>query len=209
MSRQQVNLYQPIFRKQKKKFSAKAMLQASAAVVVGIVSLYAYTQWHVIQLQNELKQADKQLAAVNERLESVTQKFGGRSRGESLQDKIDRLERQVRGRQRIQEILRRGIFSNTEGFSDYFAAFARRHIPGVWLTGFDIIGAAEEMRLQGRSTNPEIVPRYMQRLSAEESLNGIEFHVFQMTRPQVGGKQASYVEFLAKTTGSSDAEEEP
>ncbi|GMR04019.1 MAG: hypothetical protein BMS9Abin22_547 [Gammaproteobacteria bacterium] len=202
MSQQQVNLYQPIFRKQKKKFSAMAMLQASAAVVAGIVLLYAYTQWHVVQLKSELKQADKQLAAVNKRLESVTQKFGGRARGESLQDKIDRLERQIRGRQRIQEILRRGIFSNTEGFSSYFAAFARQHIPGVWLTGFDITGAAEEIRLQGRSTNPSSVPRYMQKLSAEESLSGIEFHVFQMTRPEVEGKRASYVEFLAKTAGS-------
>lgn len=34
MSFQQINLYQPIFRKQEKVFSAKAMAQSAAVVVV-------------------------------------------------------------------------------------------------------------------------------------------------------------------------------
>ena len=34
---QQINLYQPIFRKQEKKFSTTAMLQAAGLVLAGIV----------------------------------------------------------------------------------------------------------------------------------------------------------------------------
>ena len=47
MIQQQINLYHPIFRKQEKKFSAKAMFQAGAVVVGGIVIMYAYSAWQL------------------------------------------------------------------------------------------------------------------------------------------------------------------
>lgn len=202
---QQVNLYQPIFRKQEKKFSAAAMLQAVGLVVIGVMVMYAYTWWHLAALRGELKHEEQNQAAAARRLTDATQQFGARTvAGKTLDDEIARLENELASRRRIQEILQRGVFSNTRGFSDYFASFARQHISGVWLTGFDITGAGEQMMLAGRSTNPELVPRYMQRLSTEKTFSGVEFRVFQMDRPAADAKGApvSYVEFQAKTSGN-------
>jgi Tfp pilus assembly protein PilN len=198
---QQINLYQPIFRKEEKKFSTVAMLQAMGAVVVGVVAIYAYTWWQVGALKSELKRAETQHAAASKRLTDATEKFGQRAGRTSLDSEITRMEGEIVAKQRIQEILQRGIFSNTHGFSEYLVSFARQHTPGVWLTGFDITGAAEQMTLAGRSTNPELVPRYMQKLSAEKTLSGIEFHVFQMNRPAPDPKETSvnYIEFQVKT----------
>ena len=61
---QQVNLYQPIFRKERRKFSAMTMLQAMGIAVLGIGLLYGYTFWQVRQLRGEVAQTDKQLAAM-------------------------------------------------------------------------------------------------------------------------------------------------
>ena len=74
----------------------------------------------------------------------------------------------------------------------------------MWLTEFDITGAAEEMSLAGRTTNPELVPRYMQKLSSEKTLAGIEFRAFQMNRPEpdAKGPDAMFVEFQARTTAN-------
>lgn len=201
---QQVNLYQPIFRKEEKKFSTVAMLQAMGLVVAGVAAIYAYTWWQVGTLKSELKRAEQQHAAASKRLTDATEKFGRLRGGVTPDGEIARLEGEIVAKQRIQEILQRGIFSNTHGFSDYFVSFARQHTPGVWLTGFDITGAAEQMTLAGRSTNPELVPRYMQKLSAEKTLSGIEFRVFQMNRPAADAKEpdARYVEFLARTSGN-------
>lgn len=198
---QQVNLYQPIFRKEEKKFSTVAMLQAMGLVVAGVIALYAYTWWQIDALQNDQKRAEQQHATATKRLADATQKFSQRTGPGSLDTEITRLEGEVIAKQRIQEILQSGIFSNTRGFSDYFVSFARQYTPGVWLTGFDITGAAEQMTLAGRSTNPELVPRYMQKLSAEKTLSGIEFRVFQMSRPGVDAKEpnSQYVEFQVKT----------
>lgn len=196
---QQINLYQPIFRKQEKKFSTMAMLQAVGLVLIGIVIMYSYSWWQVGTLRNELKRAEQSQTAATKRFAEVSEKFGKRT-GQTLEDEIARTERELVAKQKIQEILQRGVFSNTRGFSDYFVSLARQHISGVWLTGFDITGAGEQMTLAGRSTNPELVPRYMQRLSTEKTLTGIEFRVFQMNRPAPEAKASTqYIEFQAKT----------
>ncbi len=201
---QQVNLYQPIFRKEEKKFSTVAMLQAMGLVVIGVAAIYAYTWWQVGTLKSELKRAEQQHATATKRLADTNEKFGQRPGRTSLDGEIARMEAEIVAKQRIQEILQRGIFSNTHGFSEYFVSFARQYTPGVWLTGFDITGAAEQMTLAGRSTNPELVPRYMQKLSAEKMLSGIEFRVFQMNRPAADAKapNSQYVEFQIKTGGN-------
>ncbi len=208
---QQINLYQPIFRKEEKKFSTMAMLQAIGLVVLGVALMYSYTWWQISALKTELKRAQQSHAAATKRLAEVTQKFGKSASASSLDTEVANLEREVVTKQRIQEVLQRGVFSNTRGFSDYFVSFARQSVPGVWLTGFDITGAAEQMTLAGRSTNPELVPRYMQKLSTEKPLSGIVFNVFQMSRPAPDAKEAggNYVEFQARTAGSAKAAGNP
>lgn len=199
---QQINLYQPIFRKEEKKFSTVAMLQAVGVVVVGVLAMYGYTLWQIAALKNELSRVEQSHATATKRLADANERFGQRG-GSSIDGEIVRLEGEVVAKQRIQEILQRGVFSNTRGFSDYFVSFARQHTPGVWLTGFDIVGSAEQMTLAGRTTNPELVPRYMQKLSSEKTLSGIEFRVFQMNRPESDAKEPGlmYVEFHARTAG--------
>lgn len=204
---QQINLYQPIFRKEEKKFSTVAMLQAIGIVAIGVVAMYAYTWWQTESLKSELKRVEQSHATASKRMAEVADKFGRSAADTSLDTEITRLERDLVAKQRMQGILLRGIFSNTRGFSDYFVSFARQSVPGVWITGFDITGAADQMMLAGRSTNPELVPRYMQKLSTEKTLSGIVFNVFQMSRPAPDAKEANtnYIEFQAKTASIQDS----
>ncbi len=204
---QQVNLYQPIFRKQKRKFSAMAMLQATVLMVLGVGLMYGYTQWQVRQLRAEVATTDKQLGSLTKRLDDITRQFGERLQSRELQARIQEVQGQLSEKQQLRVVLSSAKF-NTQGFSDYFIAFARQHQAGVWLTGLDIIGAAEQMTLKGRSINPELVPRYLQRLSNEERLSGIEFRTFQMARAGADPKApllVPYVEFVAATGASTPA----
>lgn len=198
---QQINLYQPIFRKEEKKFSTVAMLQSVGLVAIGVVALYVFTWWQTGALRDELKRVEQHHATASKRLADAADKFGQHKGPSTLDSEIARLEGEIVAKQQIQDVLQRGIFSNTSGFSDYLTSFARQRIPGVWLTGFDITGAAEQMSLAGRTTDPELVPRYMQKLSSEKRLSGIEFKTFQMSRPEPDAKnpESMFVEFQAKT----------
>ena len=202
---QQVNLYQPVFRKQRRKFSAATMLQATVLMVLGIGLMYGYTYWQVRQLRADFSQADKQFVRLTKQLDEATRQFGERLQNKDLQAQVQKLQQQLTEKQNLQQVLQSAQF-NTQGFSSYFISFARQHIPEVWITGLDIVGAADQLTLSGRSTNPELVPRYLQKLSAETRLSGIEFRSFQMTRVAADGKSgtASYVEFIAKTADPTE-----
>lgn len=204
---QQINLYHPIFRKQEKKFSALAMAQAGGAILAGVIVIYGVMWWQVHGMRRDLAQTDRQLAVATKRFEETTQKLSPGAQGKTLEDKISSLEKQIAERVRVRDILNRGLFSNTTGYSNFFLAFARQHVAGMWLTGFGITGAGEDMRLQGRTTDPAQVPRYVQRLAAEQVLAGREFQVFVMSQPEKKDGQsaeAPYIEFLFKTAASKE-----
>lgn len=204
---QQVNVFHPIFRREPKKFSAKAMLQAGLLVLAGIAVLYGYSHWQLSSSRSALARVEQQQAAAAKRLDEVSRKFGPQAKSRLLEREVARLESLIAAKSRIKEILERGIFANNQGYSEYLLAFARQHLSGIWLTGFAIGGAGEELTLKGRSTIPELVPRYMQRLASEDALSGIEFQVFRMARPEEEEKKRTtgYIEFLVTTASAEKA----
>lgn len=200
---QQINLYHPIFRKQKKTFSARAMLNAALLLVGGILLMYGYVSLRVYQLRTEINLTEQRFIDAGKRLQEVNQRFALISRNLVLEREVRQHQQILAARNKIRNILQQGIFTNTTGYSDYFVALSRQYTQGVWLTEISITGAGEKMTLKGRSTLANRVPRYLQKLSREKTLSGIEFDVFQITRPQQDDKTKTpvrYVEFIAKTT---------
>lgn len=205
---QQINLFRPIFRKQQRKFSAAAMAQAGAAIAGGVLIIYALLAWHVGSLRNEMRATEASLTTATQRLQTVSQKLGAAATQPAIDREIATLEQQIAAHARVQEILSRGLFTNTAGYSDYFLALARQHVPGIWITGVDITGAGESVMLAGRAADPAQVPRYMQRLGDESALAGKEFQVFLMARPvpkDPSHAAAPFVEFTVKTEPAKEA----
>lgn len=199
--RQQINLFHPIFRKEAKKFSAVASVQAAAVILVGAVLIYAFELWQLDKLRVERERVHKAEIAAQKRLEQLAQTISAGAGRMDVAGEIARLEAEIASRGQINTLLNQDALGNTAGYSRYLTSFARQYVEGVWLTGVHIAGNRNEMVLKGRSVSPELVPRYIQRLSGEASLAGTEFKVFQMTRPQDEKlKFAPYVEFRAGTS---------
>lgn len=204
---QQINLYHPIFRRQEKKFSARAMFQASGLLLLGAVLIYAYAWWQVGSLRSQLAQAGREQEAAMKQLEEVGRTLGARQVDPRLEQDVHDLEARLNASQQIEAVLGQGAFARSAGYSGYFAAFARQIVPGLWLTGIHITGAGETLTLRGRSTNPELVPRYLQRLSVEKTLSGTRFQVFQVTRPEkTADTTAPYVDFVLRSGAAQEGE---
>ena len=205
---QQINLLQPAFRKQPKRVSATAMLYACTVMLLGIAVVYGLGHWQARGLQAKLARAESQQTALAEQLQEVSRSFGARAKTQFLETEIAKLEALVTAKSRIKDILDRGAFANTEGYSKYLVALARQHITGLWLTGFVIAGAGERLTLQGRTTVAELVPQYMQKLADEQTLAGVEFHVFRMARSQddAGTRSPAVIEFKATTAGKESSD---
>ncbi len=62
------------------------------------------------------------------------------------------------------------------GFAAPLQALAEQHPPGgLWLMGIQISDGGSQIRLQGRSRNQELLPRYLDALGASPVFSGREF----------------------------------
>lgn len=196
---QQVNLFSPIFLRQKKHFSAVTMLQALGLIVAGSVLFYGYLVYRSSALTVQAAETEKKLASEQARLVKFTGEFSPQQKSAQLEAEIKQAEAQLKARQEVMDTLKTGAIGTTDGYSGYMRAFARQSVYGLWLTGFDITGAGNEMAIIGRTLRPELVPVYVQRLSREPVMKGRQFAFLQMSLPQQtkgDAKRAETVRYL-------------
>lgn len=184
---QQINLYQPIFRKQRQIFSAMTMVQALGIVAVALLAVYAYGAWQVANLEFEVVQLEGRETALTTQLARIDPSLTANRRAE-VEQELRRLNATLLDQQRLIEVLSDEPLGNQAGFSPYLAALGRRRTPELWLTQFAINGGSGAIELAGRSVRPDLVPEYLQRLGREPVLVGQQFDRFEIERDEENGE---------------------
>lgn len=191
---QQINLYSPLFRKQRKVFSALAMAQAIVLVLVGVGCFYAYVALHSSLLEIKLGESDAQLRSELERLKV----YGGGDSPEALKALAERrkaLEATLAERHRTAQALADSGLGKSEGYSESLRALARVSIQGLWLTRIQFSDRDGEVAIAGRATHPELVAAYLERLRGERALRGQAFARLEIRRA-AASERAGTVEFV-------------
>ena len=181
---QQINLYNPVFRKKGFSFTSATAMLYGAGMVVAIAALIAFyedQQLRGVQVQSRVvEQAYKEATARNEQL---TGEIAQLKPNAQLEAELAALDATLRGRQDIIDTLQSGVFGNTVGFSAYMRAFSRQSISGLWLTGFDIARAGNELAIQGRTVSSDLVANYLKQLNQEQALQGRQFAALRINQP--------------------------
>ena len=193
---QQINLYQPIFRRQKKVFSSMTMIQISAIFLVVFAVIYVYGELKLQPVKDQLLTLEKNLVLLNGELSKAQRLLPGSSGSKLLENEIARLTNELSNRQQVQSLLTNRIGGNTEGLSSYLEAFARQHVKGTWLTKITIIQGGNNFALEGKTLTSELVPIYIDGLASESILNGMSFNVMELSRPE---EPENHFNFLVST----------
>ena len=178
---QQINLFNPVFLKQKKYFSGVTMLQALALLLGGILAFYGYTLRETQVLARVAEDAGRQLKAQREQVARLTQEFSPQGRSKMLADELARATARLKQREELLSVLRTGGLGNTDGFARYLGAFARQSMSGVWLTGFSIGGDESVLLVNGRVLHPDLVPAYIRALNREDVMRGRRVSELRLT----------------------------
>jgi len=182
---QQINLFNPIFMKQRKYFSLLTMLQALGMIIAGSLIFYGYAIYQVDQLKRQSEENTKRYNAEQTRLTGLVAEFSPQHSMQLLQNEVQRLDKQVAEQDQIIETLKSGAVGNTTGYSEYMRAFSRQLVQGLWLTGFKVTGDAAQISLSGGVVNPQLLPEYIQRLGRESIMKGKTFSTLKMQRTKV------------------------
>ena len=178
---QQVNLFQPAFRRTEQIFSAVTMLQSTGVIVIALLTIYVFGLVQVARLESKALELEGAERAKSVQLASVDTASGPARRAE-IEAELEALNRRLGEQQKLVDVLQEKPPGSVEGFSRYLSALARQRHPGVWLTSISVNGDHEALELHGRSFDAHRVPEYLAALTREADLNGQRFDDFSIYR---------------------------
>lgn len=199
---QQINLYQPIFRREEKVFSAKTLLIAFVAAVVVFSSVYVYARWNVYALEKESQRLKITYANELERVDSLASRYPLKQKSRVVEDEVSRLQQELTAKQFLIKTLSGRAIGNSNGFSSYFSGVARQRIQGLWIRQFELQNGGDVIGIHGSTIAPEFVPQFLLQLSSEESFSGSNFRIFSMKRDET---EKNTVNFSLRTTTAEKA----
>jgi hypothetical protein len=176
---QQINLFNPAFRRQRVRPSMSHVIAGVVIAVAALAALQFHFERQVKGLNEELLSAQA-LLKTRQTYVAQLQAAGEAAKGKSVVDaEISKLETELKAARETMEALKGGALGSQQGFSEYMRAFSRQSLNGLWLTGFAIAGAGD-ISIQGRVTNADLIPSYIERLRREKVLQGRSFATFDV-----------------------------
>jgi hypothetical protein len=193
---QQINLYRPIFRKQRRIFSALAMAQGVGLIVLVVAAFYWYVAAQTSLLEIRANQSTAQLKAELERLKLQGAGVSPAERAKLIAERRKTLEASLAAKTQALSALDSGAVGRAEGYSALLRALARQSMDGVWLTRIQFAEGTGELSIAGRASRPELVPAYLERLRTDATLRSQDFVTLEITRPAPAKGAVPHVDFL-------------
>jgi hypothetical protein len=180
---QQINLHQPIFRKQRALFSAQIVLRICAIWALALGVIYVLSLWNEQALSRErerLQVARDEAAAA---LEQITASQAGQpGRSEALATELANLQNELAQKEAVLQLLSRGELGSTTGFAPQIDALAARRLAGVWLTHITLTEGGREISLQGEASEGSLLPQYLEHLAGSTGFPGARFGDVRLER---------------------------
>lgn len=189
---QQINLFNPAFEKRKQALSALGLLQGLGLVLAASAAVVWFGARQVAALERTAADAKVVLDAREAKRADVFARFAVPGKDPLIAGALGQAEADRSALLEAEQILQGGALGNTHGYADYFRAFARARVNGLWLTGASIAGAGKEIEigLQGRVVQADLLPQYISALSRESALQGKSFARLDMATAQLPAQAA-------------------
>jgi len=198
---QQINLFQPIFRKERKVFTAATMVQFLGLLFLMLLAYYAALLWQFNGLDDSLTQVRSQHEFLGEQLRLI-EASADPARVSALEGEIENLRQQLASREEVDQKVNVLLENQLHGFSDIFDALARQRIDGLWLTEIHISEGGTVMELRGRSQIADLVPNFLEFLARQPSLDPIAFSQVEIERDP---EKATEVNFSLESPNHEDS----
>jgi hypothetical protein len=213
MSRQ-INLIDGGLRPLKMRLTAPVMLAAMGLVYL-IALLFSFSQIRSIGiLRDELATISAEHGKAKVELASARALAKGRVADPGARTEISKLESKATRLNELLVVLSGGVRERANGatdsdgrggFSGQVAALARRRVEGVWLTRIVMDNPDRRLQLAGRMLRPELLPRYVDALRADPTLQGQEFDGAKMARIIAPSPMLANLQFVEFTLGTPEA----
>jgi len=188
---QQINLYQPVFRKQVKVFSAATLAQIAGSVLVLLVIILAHARWTLAGMESSAATLQQQVARLQSQLVDLEEQYRTPSTL-ALDKEIEELRSDIGQRHYLLAQFDQLVIQHRSGFAEQFNVLAEQRVPGLWLEGVTVSGAGQ-IELRGITLDARLVPVYVQQLDKRPDLSESSFETLSMSRLDPDKPQIQFV----------------
>jgi Tfp pilus assembly protein PilN len=172
---QQVNLYQPILRAEKRIFSARAIGGSLLTLAACLGGLHAFGAWRTGRIERSVAIIERQVATETSLRDGVSAALRPSRSIVELQAQALELIADIAARERALDLVNRDTASPATGFAARLEALGRRQIDGLWLRTI-VVGSGDGLlALQGATVDRRLVPQYLAALAEERAFDGVRF----------------------------------
>lgn len=201
MRRQQINLYQPVFRKQPVSFSFNMLLILMLLSILTMAGLYGLGGWQSAQLAEQLGASQVQRDKLEESVARIAGQLPKPAVNKMLESELQQLINKRKSGFALLNTLKSRVAANRDGFSGIFEGLARHSFPELWFTHVAITEAGNSLTLKGKSLKPEWVPLLLKNLYQEPTFSGRSFQIVELVRQD---EFSPALDFSLMTVGRSD-----
>lgn len=198
---QQINLFQPVFRREAKVFSARALAQVLVLALVLIVTSFALLQLQLGRHNTTRDLLDGQFRSLNSQLQTLEKRADA---GElaALETRIKELENRLAEGAEELAGLQDQVLSRSDGYASLLEALARHPQSGLWLTA--IRAQDDGLELEGLTLDPERLPAYLAELNADAALARWPLIAVKMERL---ADPSAQLRFVLRSAGAAEGDD--
>ncbi len=187
---QQINLYSPILLQPKRYFSALAMLQSVAALLVGLLTLGAWVEHSTAQQRRELASTTGAQSADRQRLQAELASMPAMAKDTSaLEQELAQARQAVNDRQRL--LAEMASPSAWASRAAVLRVIAQSAPDKLWLTEVHL--ADGRLDMAGISLQPEQLRPWFAHLLAQPALQGLQLRTVAVDAADAGaGREMSW-----------------
>ena len=188
---QQINLYQPVFRKQHKVFGAATLAQILGAVLVLLMMILGHARWTLASMQASLDALQQQYTHVEDQVRGLEAALETPDSA-PLDAEIGQLTQSIQQRKSLLQQFELLSVKHRNGFSAQFKVLAEQHVAGLWLDGVRV-DESGRMEIRGTALDEKLVPDYLQKLQQQPGLSGTSFATVSMKRNDTSQPHIQFV----------------
>jgi len=188
---QQINLFQPVFRKQEKVFGAATLLQIAAAVLLLLLTIFGHARWTLAGMNRTAQTLEQQVEKLTGQLAALEASTRTPDTA-ALDSEITRLHSNIEQRNNLLVQFDQLVTQHENGFATRFEALASEHVPGLWLEGV-MIDRDNHVELRGIALDAKLVPLFLQQLERRRDLSAKPFETVSVTRMDSNAPQMQFV----------------
>lgn len=185
---QQVNLYQPILRQQKRVFSSGNISLIVIGAIALMALLWSFNLWQLHDLELRLEEATQREATMATEVTRLTREMSNTQVSSKLKAEVEQLREEAR----VKEQLVNEVFSGDSadarlfgsGFVVALEALGRQRVDGLWMTRIEFRDAGGSVSFAGRTQHAEHVPALVRKLANEPALRQVSFRTVRVRRDE-------------------------